>query len=159
MYEPDTILELKAPRPNDEETDDPFPYNLVRVVGPSPINHGPQAGGQWEGVSAAGVIITPLSAFGSTLDEPYGKLKALYNVKEVPTREVDVTPKIRVVKSSSQSAGPTPEERFAVEAPGVAPEEGQRRGRTAISPLDDPRPLASDGPLGPVPAEDDDAAA
>jgi hypothetical protein len=145
MYEPDTILELKKPHPNDPETDEPFPYNRVKVVGPSPINHG-IANAEWTGAGGAGVIITPLTNFGSTLDEPYGKLTALYDVVEVPVRETDVQPKIRVINSTSQSAGPTPEEVFAEKAPGKAPQEGQRRART--SPLEDPRPKASDGPLG-----------
>jgi hypothetical protein len=155
MYEPDTILTLKEQREPDEETGEEFPYNCVKVIGPSPINHG-VANAEWSGANGAGVIITPLSNFGSTLDEPYGKLVALYDVTEIPVREADLTPKIRVINSTSQSAGPTPEEVFSVEAPGVPPEEGQRRGRTTVSPLEDPRPKANDGPLGPVPAAKDE---
>ncbi len=151
MYEQNTILTLKTPHDPDEETGEEFPYNVVKVVGPSPINHG-VSNADWEGVNGQGVIITPIANFGSTLDEPYGKLVALYDVTSIPVVEVDVTPTIRVVNSTSQSAGPTPEETFAVEAPGVAPAPGQRRGRTPMSPLEDPRPKASDGPLGPVPA-------
>jgi hypothetical protein len=154
MYERNTILTLKQPRDPDPETNEEFPYNRVRVVGPSPISHG--GAGEWEGVNAAGVIITPESNFGATLDEPYGKLVALYDVSEIPEPLEIEAPKIRVINSTSQSAGPTPEEQFAVLAPGVAPEEGQRRGRTRPSPLDDPRPAASDGPLGPVPASEDE---
>lgn len=153
MYEQDTILELKQQRDPDPETGEEFPYNRVRVVGPSPINHG-VASAEWTGAAGAGVIITPLSNFGSTLDEPYGKLTALYEVAEVPVRETDATPKIRVVNSTSQSAGPTPEEVFAVKAPGKPPEPGQKRART--SPLgDDPRPAANASPLD-APAEDDE---
>lgn len=151
MYEPGTELTLKEQRPNDPETDEPFPYNKVRVVGPSPINHG-VSNAEWSGSNGAGVIITPIANFGATLDEPYGKLVALYDVTHIPVTEVEVQPKIRVVNSTSQSAGPTPEEVFATEAPGKAPEEGQRRART--SPLEDPRPKASDGPLGPAPPTD-----
>lgn len=153
MYEPNTVLTLKNPRDPDPETGEEFPYNEVRVVGPSPVSYA--AHGEWEGVNAAGVIVTPLANFGSTLDEPYGKLVALYDVTEIPVIEVDVVPQIRVINSTSQSAGPTPEERFATEAPGVAPEPGQIRGRTPRSPLDDPRPKPSDGPLGPVDPVDD----
>ena len=150
MYEPDTVLTLKDQREPDPETGEAFPYNKVRVVGPSPIDHGKIENSQWEGVSGQGVIIVPLTNFGATLDEPYGKLTALYDVTEVPEHEFEVAPKIRVVNSTSQSAGPTPEEQFAEKAPGVAPEEGQRRGRTQVSPLEDPRPGASEGPLGGV---------
>lgn len=149
MYEQDTILELKEQREPDPETGEEFPYNRVKVVGPSPINHG-IANAEWEGASGAGVIITPLTNFGSTLDEPFGKLQALYNVVEIPVREVEPVQKIRIIDSSTAAAGETPEEVFAKEAPGVPPEEGQRRGRTPVSPLEDPRPKAKDGPLGPV---------
>lgn len=141
MYESDTILTLKKPRDPDPETGEEFPYNKVKVIGQSPVSHaGRDSGGNWEGVNAAGVIITPLSSFGSTLDEPYGKLVALYDVAELPETTVDLAPQVRVINSTSGSAGPTPEEVFEQEAPGVPPEEGQRRGRTRTSPLDDPRP-------------------
>jgi hypothetical protein len=159
MYEPGTILKLKKQREDtevpakvDPDTDRkkakhriPFPYNKVRVVGRSPVDHG-QFGGGWEGVGAAGVILEPLTGHGSTLDEPYGKVQKLYEVESIPTNEVVVEP-LRVIRPTSGSAGPTPEEVFAVEAPGVAPEEGQSRGRT--SPFEDVEaddPAAS--PLG-----------
>lgn len=148
MYEPGTVLKLKKQREDikvPEKTDPdtgrtrkahtlPFPYNLVRVVGESPVDHGGRPDAQWSGVGARGVIITPLSGFGSTLDEPFGKLQALYDVEEVPTKVVEIAP-IRVINSTTADAGPTPEEVFAVEAPGTPPEEGQIRGRT--SPLGD----------------------
>jgi hypothetical protein len=149
MYTPGTILTLKSPKDPDPETEEAFPYNEVEVVGPSPIDHGGARGGDWEGASASGVIIKPLSNFGSTLDEPLGKLQALYEVTSVPETFVEA-PKIRVIDSSSQSAGPTPEEVFAVEAPGEAPEEGQTRARTkpnVESPLEDPRKPVSASPL------------
>lgn len=150
MYENDTILTLKQQRDPDPETDEAFAYNEVRVVGRSPIDHG-IAGGQWTGGDAVGVIITPLSNFGSTLDEPFGKLVALYDVKEIPVHEIQPASPVRVIDSSTRAAGPTPEDVFKVEAPGKAPEPGQIRGRTPVSPLDDPRPAPSDGPLGAVP--------
>lgn len=146
MYEPGTILSLKEQRDPDEETDEPFPYNQVKVIGPSPVSWHKDS--EWSGASAAGVLLAPITNFGSTLDEPYGKIMALYDVKEIPVTEIE-QPKIRVINSSSQSAGPTPEEVFAIKAPGKPPQEGQRRART-LSPLVDPRPAASDGPLGPV---------
>lgn len=118
------------------------------MVGPSPISHGGNA--EWDGAAAGGVIITPLTNHGSTLDEPLGKLQALYDVESTPVRETEVVQKIRVIDSATDAAGPTPESVFAKEAPGAPPEEGQKRGRTRVSPLEDPRPKSSDGPLGPV---------
>lgn len=144
MYEPDTTLLLKEQRPNDPETDEPFPYNKVRVIGPSPVSHADK--GDWTGTNANGVLVVPVSNFGATLDEPYGKLRQLYDVDEIPVRETDAQPKVRIINSSSESAGPTPEEVFAVKAPGKPPEEGQTRART--SPLLDPGPEGHDGPLG-----------
>lgn len=147
MYTPGTTLTLKSPKDPDPETDEPFPYNEVEVIGPSPIDHGGARGGDWEGASASGVIIRPLTNFGSTLDEPLGKLQALYDVKDVPETFVE-TPKIRVIDSSSQSAGPTPEEVFAVEAPGNPSEDGERvRTPLVESPLEDPRKPANASPL------------
>lgn len=147
MYQPNTVLTLKEPRPNDEETDEVFPYNEVRVVGESPISY---AGvGEWSGTAAKGIIIEPTSNFGSNLDEPFGKLQALYDVKSLPAPQtVPVGPTTVPVSQP----GPTPEEVIAGAAPGTPPEDGQKRARTRMSPLDDPRPAASDGPLGPAPA-------
>jgi len=162
MYEPNTILKLKEQRADTEvpakvDPDDPtrkrpkhkipFPYNKVRVVGQSPVDHGAGRGGSWDGVGATGVIIEPLTGHGSTLDEPYGKLQKLYEVESIPTSEVIIEP-VKIIRPTSGSAGPTPEEVFAVKAPGKPPEAGQARGRT--SPLGeveaDPAPDAS--PLG-----------
>lgn len=127
MYENETILELKEPREPDEETGEEFPYNRVRVVGRSPVNHTEKF--NFTGADAVGVIIVPLTNFGSTLDEPFGRLRDLYTVVETPVREIPAQT-IRVIDSSSAAAGPTPEEIFAEEAPGVPPEPGQTRGRT-----------------------------
>lgn len=151
MYEPDTILTLKEPRdPQDpERPEEPFPYNRVRVVGQSPINHGVYSS-EWTGAAGTGVILTPLTGFAGVIDEPLGKVQALYNIESVPEREVEVNTRVRVINSASAQAGPTPEEVFAVKAPGVAPEEGQTRGRTPMgeSPLgEDPRPAAGGSPL------------
>jgi hypothetical protein len=161
MYEPDTILTLKEQKPpvkvakkEDPDTgrvrkahEIPFPYNKVRVVGTSPVDHSGGGAGTWEGVAARGVIIEPLSGFGSTLDEPYGKLQKLYDVTEVPSNEVIIEP-VKIIRPTSGSAGPTPEEVFAVKAPGKAPEPGQTRGRT--SPLGDlpPEDNPNASPLG-----------
>lgn len=153
MYEPGTILELKNQREPDEETGEEFPYNRVKVVGPSPVDHGIKSA-EWEGASGVGVIITPESNFGSTLDEPLGKLQAIYDVVEVPDTTVPVENTIRVIHSTSQSAGPTPEEVFAGLPQGKAPEEGQKRARTphTESPLEDPRKPKNASPLE-VPVE------
>jgi hypothetical protein len=148
MYAANTILSLKEQRPNDPETDEVFPYNEVKVIGPSPISHGGQS--EWSGQAAVGVIIVPTANFGSTLDEPLGKVQALYEVKFVPTNEIEVAQKIRVYDSSTAAAGQTPEEVFAEKSPGVKPAEGQTRGRSPMSPLEDPRPEPNQGPLGPV---------
>jgi hypothetical protein len=155
MYEPDTILVLKEQKPpvkvakkEDPDTgrvrkahEIPFPYNKVRVVGQSPVDHGAGRGGSWDGTGARGVIIEPLTAFGSTLDEPYGKLQKLYDVESIPSNEVIIEP-LKVIRPTSGSAGPTPEEVFAKESPGVPPKAGQIRGRTSplgdVAPDDDP---------------------
>lgn len=165
MYEPGTILELKEQRPNDEETNEPFPYNRVRVIGESPINHSAGAESEWEGAAGAGVLLAAESNFGATLDEPLGKLQAIYDVVSVPETLVDQTPQIRVIQSTTASAGPTPEEVFAKEAPSD-PDAPRRPGdikrakeAAAASPLEDPRPKRNASPLdvnaagqGPAPA-------
>lgn len=149
MYEPDTILALKEQRDPDPETLEKFPYNRVRVIGPSPVSHADK--GDWKGVDAQGVIVVPLTNFGSTLDEPFGKLREIYDVEEIPVRETEVVQKVRVINANTAAAGPTPEEIFAREAPGAPPEEGQTRART--SPLGDPGgPAEADGPLGKAPS-------
>lgn len=161
MYEPNTILTLKEQRPDQEvparvDPDSgrkrpkyklPFPYNRVRVVGESPVDHGMRGGG-WEGVGARGVIIEPLSGHGSNLDEPYAKLQKLYDVESIPTNEVIIEP-VKIIRPTSGSAGPTPEEVFAETSPGTPPEPGQIRGRTDPNPLGDvPADEASASPLG-----------
>lgn len=153
MYEPESILVLKEQRtvgtppvgaPADPDyvppSEDyvPFPYDRVRVVGQSPISHANQ-GEDWNATDAQGVVVTPITSFGATLDEPYGKLRKMYDVESVPLHEAPAALPVRVINSTSGSAGPTPEEQFAEEAPGVVPEPGQRRGRTLPeSPLDGP---------------------
>lgn len=149
MYTPGTVLTLKTPRDPDPETSEEFPYNRVEVIGPSPVDHSGRAG-EWEGTNASGVIIRPLTNFGSTLDEPYGKLGALYDVESVPDTTFEVKQTIRVIDSSSNSAGPTPEEVFGALPQGEAPKEGEIRARTphpSESPLEDPRKPANASPL------------
>lgn len=151
MYVPNTVLKLKKQRkdiqiPEKKDPDTgrvraahklPFPYNKVRVIGTSPIAH--VAGDP-------GVILEPLTAFGSTLDEPLSKVQRLYDIESEPVEEVIIEP-IRVIRAGTRDAGPTPEEIFAKESPGTPPEPGQTRART--SPLgDDEAPKEPDSPLG-----------
>lgn len=141
MYQAGTILELKEPHEDEE-----FPYNRVEVVGPSPVDHGHAVGGGWEGANGQGVIIVPLTAFGATLDEPLGKLMALYNVAEVPSNEI-VQQTIKRYDAHSSAAGPTPEEVFK-ESEKDTPLSPRQKRQAAQSPLEDPRPRASEsGPL------------
>ncbi len=145
MYAKDTVLTLKKQREPDKETDEPFAYNVVRVIGESPVQH--TSRGEYDGSDARGVIIVPMSNFGGTLDEPFGKLRQLYKVTEIPSTEIQPPSPIRVIDSSTAAAGPTPEEVFADKAPGRKPKPGQTRGRTPMSPLTDPGPETAKGPL------------
>jgi hypothetical protein len=150
MYESDTILTLKEQRPADDETGEDFAYNRVRVVGESPVSHAQK--GDWTGSDARGVIIIPLSNFGGTLDEPFGKLRELYEVESIPTHEAPVNVPVKVINRTSAASGPTPEEVFKEKAPGVPSEDG-RRGRTNLNPLGEPGgPAKFDGPLGKTPS-------
>jgi hypothetical protein len=147
MYADNTILTLKVQRDPDKETGEAFAYNQVKVIGRSPISHAHK--GKWQGGDAEGVILSPLSNFGGTLDEPFGKCVQLYDVESIPERVINAPQPIRVIDAQSAEAGPTPEEIFAKEAPGAKPEAGQIRGRT--SPLGEPGgPVDYDGPLGTV---------
>jgi hypothetical protein len=162
MFKSGTILELKEPREPSQATDpytgeprfekkrDPrtgeekilkdkpvmraFPYNKVEVIGPSPIHHGGES--KWTGPDSAGVIVRPLTDFAGNIDEPVGKIKQLYNVVSVPEDVVPVEQTIRVINSSTNQAGETPEEVFTREAPGKASPDGKR----ARTPFDDVEP-------------------
>jgi hypothetical protein len=136
MYAPETILALKESKSKGtpgEDDYEPFAYDEVRVVGSSPVNHALRSA-EWTGSNGQGVIITPLTSFGSTLDEPYGKLVKLYDVKELPEERVVYreTP-VRVINSASAEAGRTPEEVFAEEAPASEASQNGRRVRTPIT--------------------------
>jgi hypothetical protein len=141
MYQRETILTLKEQREPDEETGEVFAYNEVK--------------GDYTGSDASGVIIVPLSNFGGTLDEPFGKLRELYDVKEVPELIAAQKPEAQV-RHVQPAPQPTPEQVFAEEAPGVAPEPGQHRGRT--SPLGETKGPSKDGPLGKPPSRKPKAA-
>ena len=146
MYAPGTILVLKKQKPptvlegkgeDGEDIEIDFPYNRVKVINQSPINHGGIASAEWIGANGQGVIITPLSAHGSTIDEPYGRLQELYDVESIPEQEFDAQPKIRVIESNSGSAGPTPEEQFAAAAEAAGQKKSETRVKTPLSPLDE----------------------
>ena len=148
MYTPGTILELKQQREPDEETGEDFPYNRVTVIGASPVDHGGARGGDWSGSEAVGVILQPITNFGANLDEPLGKVQALYDVVEVPETVIE-QPKIRVINATTAEAGDTPEQVFAREAPGEPDPEGGRKRTPLVvdSPLEDPRKPPSASPL------------
>lgn len=171
MFKAGTILELKEQREPerkiDPQTGEPafvkqrnpdtgelentkkpamqvFPYNKVRVIGASPVVHVGQS--DWQGNDAQGVIIEPMTEFAGNLDEPIGKIKQLYNVVSVP-EDIVYEPKIRVVESNTAEAGPTPEEIFAIEAPGEAPAVGQNRARTPFEDVKPPSGTQGTSPL------------
>lgn len=169
MFAPDTILVLKEPREPTQKTDpytgeprmvrkrnprtgeledtkEPhmleFPYNRVRVIGESPVVG---TEGEWKGSDARRVIIEPLTDFAGNLDEPFGKLRKLYDVEYIPERVTEVKQTIRQINATTNEAGPTPEEVFAKEAPGKPPAKGLKRGRTG--PFDDVHNDATKSPL------------
>lgn len=84
MYDPGTILTLKEPRGTKDE---PFPYDRVKVIGASPVNHA-DASSEWAGNNGQGVLVTPLAGFGANLDEPFGRLRELYEVESIPERKL-----------------------------------------------------------------------
>lgn len=162
MYQNDTILTLKTPRwrplidgePGDwtdkdydtfalEVAEDPtvgeeFPYNRVRVVGPSPIVHQDREGhGAWVGTNANGVIIQPIAGFDSNVDYPLGFIQSRYDIESVPevADPQDMAyglPRRYTRVDLSQTGLPTPEEVFAKEAP---PTGDERPSRKVADPL------------------------
>ena len=124
------------------QVEQPFPYNRVKVVGVSFITYNRTRGSEdptkeeYVGQDAVGVIITPESGFAATLDEPYGKLRRLYDIEQLPEIIIE-QPKVVVRRGPSALAGPTPEETFRGSAPAV---EAPRTAPNPASPLEDPRP-------------------
>lgn len=148
----DAFVEAEAKRRTGQPKGEIFPYNRVQVINQSPVSHA--STGEWGGSAAQGVLIQPLSAFAAVLDEPLGKLQALYTVTSVPEPMVVNPMATRNPLAAAEIRGvghqPTPEDVFAEKAPGVAPAEGQSRGRTPMqgSPLADPRKASNASPLG-----------
>lgn len=151
MYTPDTILVLREPRTvgvPGEEDHAPFAYDRVRVIGQSPVDHG-LSSAAWTGSNGQGVLIEPLEAFASNVDEPFGKLQRLYEVESIPTQEVPVVGTVNIVPSDA--AGPSPEDVFASQSPGE--DDGRSRSKPApvVSPLDgEEQEVLESGPLGPI---------
>lgn len=109
MFQPETVLIKREPFEEDHAS---APYNRVKVIGQSPINHG-TIQTEWVGAQAQGVIIQPIDGFGSTLDEPYGKLVELYEIESVPE---NVLPAEQVIQHIPQDGSPSPEDIFRAEA-------------------------------------------
>lgn len=84
MYDAGTILTLKEPRSTKDEV---FAYDRVQVIGASPINHA-NVSSEWAGNNGQGVLVTPLSGFGANIDEPFGRLRELYDVESIPERKL-----------------------------------------------------------------------
>ena len=122
----------------------PFPYNRVRVVGTSFITYTRPPGSDdltkesYEGQDAIGIIITPETSFAATLDEPYGKLRRLYDIEALPEHIIE-QPKVVVRRGPSAIAGPSPEDVFRGDN---TVDEAPRSARNPKSPLEDPRPSA-----------------
>ena len=133
MYQPETILAKTEPFADDHPAQ---PYNRVKVIGQSPINHG-LTDAQWEGAQGQGVIVQPLDGFGATLDEPYGKLRDLYEVEDVPEMVAETQATVRVIQQDQ--AGDSPEDQFraaAKERGDETSQDGKRVRTPPPSPLD-----------------------
>jgi hypothetical protein len=104
MFAPGTILRLRDPQSTDEK---PYPYDLVEVVGQSPVQHATSGDSPWAGPDAFGYIIRPVANFAPTLDKPYGELNDLYEVEEYPTDEVTGQP---ITPENNPQNLPSPEQ-------------------------------------------------
>jgi hypothetical protein len=136
MFTRGTVLALKEPKSTEDTV---FPYDKVRVIGESPVTRS-NVTGEWEGADARGVIIEPLTQFEMNLDEPYGRLRRLYNVESEPA-PVDQNIRVEVIKAHTRQAGLTPEEQFDAQresgpVPPKSAAEAQRAAQT-------PDPLAA----------------
>lgn len=125
MYEPGTILRLREPQGTDEK---PYPYDLVKVVGQSPIQHSrPDANTPFAGMDAVGYIITPHADFGPTLDKPYGELAEKYEIESYPTDPITGDP---ITPEDNPRNRPSPEQALARAARDNAKKEVERRPKS-----------------------------
>lgn len=114
MFQSDTILVRREPLSTEEN---PFPYDRIRVIGPSPVVYSASSG--WAGVQANGIVVEPLTSFAPNINEPLGKLQQDYTIEyEPPPLEFVSRPVVM------QAQGKTPEEVFA-----SAAREEKPRGR------------------------------
>lgn len=116
MYEPGTILALREPQSNEDTT---YPYDRVKVVGQSPVQHVTASGSVWAGADATGFIITPLTDFAPTLDKPLGQLQELYEIEEYPEDPITGEP---ITPESNPRNAPSPEQILAREAGAPRPQ-------------------------------------
>jgi hypothetical protein len=116
VYKPDTILTLKNPRTEYDDDGavigEAFPYDRVRVIGQSPVNHATIAS-EWTGSNGQGVIVEPLTEFGANLDEPFGRLQELYTVESLPEPAIFRGAQVEILEPGD--VGPSPEQVFADE--------------------------------------------
>jgi len=106
VFKPGKILTLKEPRSPAKE---PFAYDRIEVIGASPLSHA-DIRSEWTGTNAQGVIVKPLTDFGSTLDEPMGRLVELYAVESIPENR---PPEPEVKVQSEEYTYKSPEDVFA----------------------------------------------
>jgi hypothetical protein len=102
MYQPGTILKLREPKSTEDKV---FPYDEVEVIGQSPQTH---SGMEFAGADQQGVIIRPITSFDRNLDEPLGRLQAMYEPTYVPDNRIEVTVEKRIIDGTTSAAGPTP---------------------------------------------------
>ena len=148
MYRPETKLKLKKPRSKpakNGQEEEVFPYDEVIVIGVSPVSHASK--GEYEGAEATGVIVKPLTGFGGVLDEPFGKLRQLYDVTYTPTEPPQAVTVFQ--ETTTRPVLTSPEEQFAEQAP-----PGVKKSPTRVktphesnSPLGDVKPEGSGSPL------------
>jgi hypothetical protein len=140
MYAPGTKLKLIKPRSKPKKGDqeaETFAYDEIKVVGVSPVSHAHK--GEWEGADAVGVIIEPLTDFAGNLDEPFGKLRAMYQVTEEVPHEAPTATRVFTEEVAVPSRK-SPEEQFLEEIP-----PGTRKSPTRAR-----TPHGDDSPLGDV---------
>lgn len=81
MFAPGTILRLREPQSTEEK---PYPYDLIEVVGQSPVQHATSSESPWAGPDAVGFVVKPAGTFAPTVDKPLGELNELYEIERYP---------------------------------------------------------------------------